>query len=227
MVKTIRWQCVGLLLGVMLTGCVGPQGPRWIVTQLWEGSGTQQTQKFWVNGTPWRVLYRPSGKGVFQVGLYDADGAFLRLLAEQDELMPGGVTIREPGRRYLAVTGVDTRWKITVEQYLSTIEEWQLTETVRQTRFNLAKLGTWAGRDTDQDYEIEVPTGSWQARYSNLGAGTVQITVRDQDGNVVMALNMESPSEGEGWIHQNGRFTMHVTATDAKWKVDVYNEQPE
>jgi len=197
------------------------------VTHAWEGSGTQQTQKFWVNGTPWRVVYRPSGKGVFQIGLYDADGAFLRLLTEQRDPMPGSVTVHESGRRFLAVTGVTTHWKITVEQRLSTIGEWQLTETVRQTHFNLAKLGTWVGRDVDQDYEIEVPTGSWQAHYTSLGAGTVQITIRDQDGNVVMASSMAGQSEGEGWIHQNGRFTMHVAATDAKWKVDVYNEQPE
>lgn len=224
MAWTIRWQCVGLLLGVMLTGCISTQGPRWIVTQAWEGSGTQQTQKFWVNGTPWRVLYRPSGKGMFHLALYDADGTFLRLLTEQEQLTPGAATVHGPGRRYLAVTGVDTHWKITVEQRLSTIEEWQLTETVRKTRFDLAKLGTWAGRDAERDYEIEVPWGSWQARYRNLGTGTVQITIRDQVGDVVMASNMTGPSEGEGWVHQNGRFTMHVSASDAKWKVDVYNE---
>ena len=175
-----------------------------------------------VNGIRWRLVHRHKGDGIFQVGVYDVGGKFLDMAADLREPVAGSKVLPGRGRRYLAINGVDAEWTVTVEQYLSIIEEWQLTQEARKPPPALEKLGTWFGEDTDADYEVEVPAGSWKIVHSNSGGGMLQVSVRDPKGYLMLAANTTDPGQSDSWIHQSGTFRMKIRAVRFSWKVDVF-----
>ena len=162
---------------------------------------------------------------MFQIGVYDADGTFLDTAASLPEPMSGRRTLTglDRGQRYLAITGFDTRWTVTVEQRLSFFEEWQLLQSMRQPSPELAKLGTWTGDEVDTSYEFTVPAGRWEVTHSNVGGGFLQILIQNEEGIVALATYSTATESGVSWGHQPGKFTMQVKA-DKTWQVDVYFE---
>jgi hypothetical protein len=215
-----------LLLMVAAAGPVLAQAPRWVVTNRWQGGGSQQTEMFWVNGDAWRVRYQPSGKGLFQIALYDAQGKFLDMVTDQNRGTPlaGSDSLRGRGQRYLGITGVDTRWEITVEQRLSVVEEWHLRQLLQQPQSQLLKVGLWTGGDGQNEFTFTVPSRSWQIRHCQSGDGLLQIVVEDETGFVALAANEVRAAEGSSWVHKAGTFTMRVNADRVDWKVEVLCE---
>ena len=219
--RMVNWAVSAAVLAVTWAARVHAAESRWVETQSWSGTGTRQTELFLVNGIRWRLVHRHKGDGIFQVGVYDAQGSFLDMAADLREPVSSSKVLPGRGHRYLAINGVDTEWTVTVEQYLSIIEEWQLTEERRKPPPAYEKLGTWFGADTDVDYEIQVPAGSWKILHSHSGAGMLQISVRDQKGFVMLAANTTDAGQSESWIHQSGTFRMRIRAVKCQWKVDV------
>lgn len=215
-----------LLLVSMGAAPLRAQAPRWVVTNRWQGAGSQQTEMFWVNGDAWRVRYRPNGKGLFQVVVYDPQGKFADMVANENRAFPvaGSTTLHGRGQRYLGVTGVDTSWEITVEQYVTVIEEWHLRQLLQQPRPQMLKVGLWTGSDGKSDYTFTVPAGSWQIRHSHSGNGLLQITVEDEAGFVALGANEVRAAEGSCWVHKAGTFTMRINADHVDWKVEVLCE---
>ena len=222
----VNWVVSALALGLAGASRGQAAESRWVETLSWSGTGTQQTELFLVNGIRWRIVHKHKGDGIFQVGVYDAKGTFLDMAADLREPLSSSKVLPGRGRRYLAINGVDTEWAVTVEQYLSIIEEWQLTEEARKPPPSYEKLGTWFGADTDVDYEVQVPSGSWKIVHSNSGGGMLQISVRDGKGFVMLAANTTDAGQSESWVHQSGTFRMRMRAVKCRWKVDVlYRER--
>ncbi len=219
---------VGLgVLAAALTGMpLRAQAPRWVVTHRWVGFGSQQTEMFWVNGSAWRVRYRPAGRGLFQVAVYDAQGRLVDMVANQtdDRLFAGARKLEGRGKRYLGITGLDTTWEVTVEQLVSVVEEWYLRQLLQQPPPRLLKLGVWTGTDGESEYTFSVPSPSWQIRHSHGGDGLLQIIVTDSEGFVALGANEVRATEGVCWVHKPGTFTMRVKADGVQWKVEVFCE---
>lgn len=223
-----RTRLVGLTL-VLFMAAAGPllaQAPRWVVTQRWQGFGSQQTEMFWVNGDAWRVRYRPSGKGLFQIVVYDAQGKLVDTAANESDLVPvaGSSTLHGRGQRYLGITGLDSSWEISVEQHVTVVEEWHLRQLLQQPRPQLLKVGLWTGSDGESEYTFTVPSRSWQIRHCHSGDGLLQIRITDAAGSVALGANEVRAAEGSSWVHQAGTFTMRVNADHVDWKVDVLCE---
>jgi hypothetical protein len=223
-----RTPLIGLLLLLCVVGA-GPlraQAPRWVVTNRWQGFGSQQTEMFWVNGDAWRIRYRPSGKGFFQIVAYDAQGKYIDTVTNQNLDVPGAgsTSLRGRGQRYLGISGVDTTWEIILEQRVSVIEEWHLRQLLQQPWPQLLKIGLWTGSDGQSEYTFTVPSRSWQVRHSHSGEGRLQIMVADEAGFVVLGANEVRSAEGKGWVHKAGTFTLRVNAEQAEWKVEVLCE---
>jgi hypothetical protein len=119
---------------------------------------------------------------------------------------------------------VDTSWDVTVEQYVTVIDEWHLRQLLQQPRPQLLKIGLWTGGDGQSEYTFTVPSRSWQIRHGHSGDGLLQITVEDTAGFVALAANEIRAAEGSCWVHQAGTFTMRVNADRVDWKVEVLCE---
>lgn len=215
-----------VLLLVASPGPLLAQAARWVVTNRWQGYGSQQTEMFWVNSETWRVRYRPAGKGLFQISVYDGQGALVDVATNQNREapLPGSAGMKGRGQRYLGITGVDTTWEITVEQRVTVIEEWHLRQLLQQPRPQMLKVGIWTGRAGDSEYTFTVPSRSWQVRHSHSGDGLLQIKIDDAEGFVAFGANEVRATEGTSWVHKAGTFTMHVRAGTVDWRVEVLCE---
>jgi len=219
-----RVSVLPIVLCCILGGVVLRAGDRrWVKTGEWSGTGTCQTRIFRIYGSKWRVRHRHQGNGLFQIGVYDAGGGLLDMAANLRQPVSGVHTLTGRGDRYLAINGIETSWEVTVEQYLSILEEWQLREAAKQPKPTLRKIAVWFGEDTDADYAVTLPvTGSWKIVHSNTGAGMLQIMVRNRAGLVALAANSSDPGERTSWIHGSGDFTVHITAVKTHWKVEIF-----
>ncbi len=212
------------LVFLLVSGSAMAQKARWVTTHSWSGVGSKQTEMFWLNAGKWRVRYKPRGSGIFQVCIYDEQGELLEIAADMRRPLAGYKTFRTRGKRYLAITGVDVKWTVTIEQRMSVIEEWQLTQVMRQQPPTLRKLGTWTG-DKDAQYEFTVPHGSWKLVYNNSKDGFLQVLIRSDEGMAALAANTSSKGQDESWVHTSGKFTMEVKSAETNWEVDVFCEQ--
>jgi len=203
------------------------QKARWVETHSWSGVGSKQTEMFRTNGAKWRIRYKPRGAGLFQVAVYDEQSQIqdVAVSMKGGEMVSGHKTFRGRGLRYLAITGVDASWRVAVEQRLSVIEEWQLVQIMREPQPELFKVGSWTGEETEAEYEVTIPRGSWKIVHSNTGGGFLQVLVRDDDGVAAVAANTTEAGEDVSWVHRAGKFTMAVKADNTSWKVDVLGEQ--
>ncbi|MBN2451537.1 MAG: hypothetical protein JXR77_14195 [Lentisphaeria bacterium] len=218
-------EAVFLVLLAVAAAAMG-QEARWVITNRWEGMGSQQTEIFWVNGSDWRVRYRPKGKGIFQIAVYDQASDLIDLAASQtrSSLTSGSADLHGRGARYLAITGVDSSWEVTVEQHVTTIEEWHLTQLLKQARPRLLKVGIWTGEAGAAEYTFHVPADHWQIRHGHSGDGLLQIVVEDADGFVALAANEITAKTGSSWVHKAGTFTLRIRAENIAWTVEVLAE---
>ncbi len=225
MTKSLFRNAIVVFVILVTVRAATAQKARWVETHSWSGLGTKQTEVFWVNGDKWRIRYSPHGTGIFQIGVYDKTGQLLDMAADQDAPLKGTAVLTERGSRYLTITGIGTKWDVRVEQFLSVIEEWQLTQLMRQPSTPLVKLGTWTGETIDAEYEFTVPAGRWKVVHSNSGGGFLQIIIEDQNNFVALAANTSDASEDFSWVHRPGKFVMKIIAANTSWKVDVFCEQ--
>ena len=223
----LRWLRFASIVLALGCGKVIAQAPRWVITNRWLGTGSQHTEKFLVNGAEWRVRCRSTGKGIFQIAVYDGDSSLLDMVANQTHPTPskGYTNLQGRGLRYLGITGMETTWEVTVEQRLSAIEEWHITQMLRQPRLRLLKVGIWTGADGPSEYTFTVPSDSWVIRYSHSGEGLLQIVVEDAEGFVALAANQLGAASGQSWVHHPGTFTMRVVSKGLDWKVEVLGEE--
>ena len=223
-----RLWLAGLVTLLLAAGATSLQAqtPRWVVTQRWQGFGSQQTEMFWVNADQWRVRYRPKGKGLFQIAVYDAQGALVDMATNQIHGRPlkGWYDLRGRGQRYLGISGLGTTWEVTVEQYLTVIEEWHIRQLLLQPPPQLLKVGIWTGGAGRSEFTITVPSRSWQIRHAHSGDGLLQIQIDDADGFVAFGANEVRASEGSSWVHKAGTFTMRVHAGAVDWRVEILCE---
>ncbi len=198
---------------------------KWVTTHRWQGAGTRQTEMFWVNGRRWRVRHRHKGPGLFQIMVYDAQGHLLDVAANQTEPIPGVKTMEGRGYRFLAINGVNTQWEVTVQQYMTLAEQWQWHELSRKPGPRLRRYAVWTGEDVDTDYTITIPRGSWKIIYDSRGTGVLQVSVRKKGSDrAVLAVNAGGVARASSWVHAAGTFTVHVTAMQTHWKIEIFGQ---
>jgi hypothetical protein len=181
-----------------------------------------QTEVFPVTGSAWKVIYTHDGPGRFEISVHDAQGNLIRRTINSSEPIKGVSNLKGPGNFYLLISGHVPSWKVTVKQYVSTIEEWNLRQLGQQRTPVLRKLGTWNGEDTDSTYQFTVPEGSWRIVYGNSGGGVFELGVNDGEGNSVLTAAVTEPGESAAWVHKAGPFSLHVKATGTAWKVEAF-----
>ncbi len=213
-----------LLLALLLPAAAPAQEPVWLETHSWKGSGTARTEIFWANTSRWRIRYRPRGKGLFQISVYNVKGELVDVAANQAEPLRGMAYMKEKGEFFLAITGADTEWEVSIEQFVNMAEEWQLRQRAKLPPPAMWKIATWTGGAGRQEYDIDVPHGSWQIVHSNHGPGLLQIQVFDQKGDLAVAANNALPGSGLSWLHTPGRAKVAINAVDTAWKIEVFCE---
>lgn len=231
MMEKITRYCVGLFWLLSFCCCtLRAQRPRWVETESWSGNGALQTESFWIYGEKWRVGYRPRGRGSFHISAYDLNGEFLETVTDQAvNPLRGRRTLEGRGERHLGITGMGTSWNVTVQQYLSVIEEWQLLQLRKQPPGVLEKVGDWTGEDTDEEHPLAISGGSWLISFSNEGEGVLQVSLErdvgdEQVAESILAVHTEEPGVGSSWIHKSGTFRMRINAVDTKWALSVMSE---
>jgi hypothetical protein len=203
------------------------QEPRWVQTHCWSGVGSCQTQLFWANGSKWRIVYEPQGKKLFTIRLFNRAGELLHRVANPVFPHSGSAAVSGKGEYFLEITALDeTRWTVSIEQYLSVIEEWQLLQIMRQPQPQFSKLGTWTGEAVEAQHTLTVPQPRWKLVYAHSGVGTLRFVVRDERGEEVAAGCADQQTQkGVCWVHRSGKFVMDLKAVDTSWKVDVFAEE--
>lgn len=211
---------------VLFFPAVRGQDARWVKTHSWSGYGTKQTEMFWVAGSRWRLRYYPSGEGLFQIAVYDEANELLDFATDQNRPFPlrGFASLKGSGRRYLGITGINTSWRVVVEQYVTRIEEWHLLQLLGQPSEPLVKIGTWTGEEGSAKYTFRIPEGSWQIVCTQSDPGLLQVEVTDTEGFVALAANGTLPGESVSWVHKAGTFTIRVVSDAPAWQIDVLAE---
>jgi len=220
-------------LAFLLLACApraSAQKTRWVETGSWMGLGTMMTDTFLVVGDRWRVRYIPRGKGPFKIVVRDEKGAELTTVANQQQsAVRGWRTFKnDSGLRHLHVVAETASWEVVVEQSLTIVQEWQLVQWTRDSKPKLAKIGAWAGTDTDAEYELRVPSAKWSLIFACDGAGSLRVTLRDAEDNELLDTTLAGKSRNMSWVHSPGDYKLRIWARDIGWTVDAVEvvEQP-
>jgi hypothetical protein len=217
---------LGLL--ALLFVCAIPlqaQQARWVSTYSWQGKGNQQTPIFFVTADKWRLVYHPKGKGPFGIVLNRESGHDPVVVTNQKGTVvyAGRRAYTKGGRRYLAITAPQAEWDISVEQYLTPIQEWHLVQLSKKETPQLARLATWTGETGDDEFEIRIPRGSWKLFTHVEGEGKLNVAVSPlaEDGETLELQDLTA-GDGGSWVHQSGSFRVRTRATpNCAWKLDV------
>jgi hypothetical protein len=199
---------------------------RWLETNTWTGYGARTTDVFRVNADKWRLTFRNLSSDPLRVDLYACDGQLLKTVFNVEAPFRGHKAIKGfKGDLYLVISGVQARWEVTVEQYLTTVQEWKLQEILRTPRKPPRKLGVWHGTAGAYTYEIEVPRGSWRLAYEVKGKHgriRVRVTPLSEGAPVPPVFSQFNQGMQHGWVHQAGKFRLEVEAiAGTEWRVEA------
>jgi len=212
-----------LLLGPLATA----QQARWMETQSWSGRGTSCTAFFLLDAHKCRVRYAPAGKGPFRIEMIDEDGNLVRTLTDQGATRPlrGRKTLSERGRYYLRIVAPGNDWTVRIQQYVSIIEEWHLSQLAKRPPDGWVQLGTWTGGAGEHTYELEFPCSSWQAACTVEGESSSDIGIFDAAGQTWFFAVVAPNTEAAAWIHAAGSFNLVVNSGKATWRVNVFGRE--
>jgi len=222
---------IAILALAVLGSLAGPafgQRSRWVQTDEWSGTDSRTTPLFHVNGARWRLLYRASRSRTLAFRVHTASG---ELLEEGTRVVRGPFrgTKRLTGRGhyYLEVSTTDNDWSMVLEQFLTTIEEWQLMQERKAPPAPLTKLASWYGEAGRHQHEFEVPAANWKLIYKTTGEGIFELNVAGAANNAFPGFNVlrTAAGRGETWGHQAGPFTLDIEADGTTWLVEVFYEE--
>lgn len=221
--RTQYWAMTAVVLLVWSCDAFA-QRPRWVETHRWEGRGTRTTPLAHINGTKWRVRYRIADGKPLDLAVYRKDGRQLDRPVEPLRHPHGWLQFGpEKGYVYLHLAGGEAAWRVSVEQYLTTIEEWDLIQEFEAGMPPLRKYGIWFGNQTGAAYDIELPPTRWRLRARNRGTGPLQLRITDLAAPKQPVLTQVVAAEGtyETWVHRGGHFKLETNGAQAEWELAV------
>lgn len=193
----------------------------WVETFSWQGFGTLFSEQFQIFGKEWRIRYKTLNNGPLSIILHDLDTKKPTSVLSRK----GGRTLGydqykfTPGEKYLFIQGSLGGWRVSVEQYLDRVEEWNYLKYVKQ-KAALEKRAAWAGESPREISHIA--ESSWKFEFEQIGDGLLQIQVFDATGGMLFdSLTSKAGNKGGGWIYDPGKYTIKITTSDVSWCVYV------
>ena len=211
--------CLGVFFLIFGLSC-GAQviQQHWVETFAWQGFGTAYTGKFEVFGARWRVRYRTLNPGPLNVTLYDVNEAKSQLLVNRPgkRHTMGSKQFRHSfGEKFLFVEGSMGGWRVSVEEYVDSVEEWKHKRWVNDQPA-LERMAVWAGTgEREFTYEAD---GAWKLEYEQRDDGLMRIQAFNHAGELVFdSFSSKSGLQSGGWIHAAGNYTVKITTRDVTW----------
>ena len=219
MKTTLRMAALAWLL-VMTPFLLGQvRTTSWVRTFSSSGNGIAQTDTFALAAGKWRIHYRPNGRGPFSVILRDtASGLNKRLTNQIGPNVVSGSTSGSDSIKsaYLVVQGSDEGWQVWVEHYMDMVDEWNFRQS-QTPRKSMERLGSWTGEANEQTVTVQVAAPHWRFSHEQLGPGRLRLDVFDATGQCLLRTCTAGGGLREAWIHQNGEFTVRISAIDTPW----------
>lgn len=191
----------------------------WVETYSWQGFGTVSTDLFQIFGKEWRVRYKTLNNGPLSVTLHDLDNdkATVVMSRSAGRILGFEQYKFTPGEKFLHILGSLGGWRVSIEQYVDSVEEWNYLRYVKQ-KPALEKLASWAG-ESSREFNYQADK-AWRLEFEQLSDGLLQVQVLDATGKLAYdSLTSKSGVKGEGWIHTPGTFTVKVSTSDVAWRL--------
>ena len=196
---------------------------RWVDTHIFSGVGTVQTGpiRFW--NTKWRIIYKPAGSSPFEI--------YLLNLNTQERLK---VTSQKSGKlkssqmggsgamtaASLIVNGGENGWRVTIQQYLDRIEEWEYLKQ-RDIEKRLNPFGGWSGEEGDHEYTFDMPAGCARLTAFQKSDGYLRVDIIDPEGNVVVHSVSTEKGKQETWFYEKKQYQVKVSAVKTNWALTI------
>ena len=118
---------------------------RWVDTYVFSGTGSSQTapMRFW--DTKWRVVYKAVGAPPFELYLLNLNThEQLKVTNQKGGKLKNGQTAGSGSMAAasLIVNGGENGWRVTVQQYLDRVEEWEFVQQ-KDWKSRLNPLGSF------------------------------------------------------------------------------------
>ena len=223
--KTKWWLLAAAAGWIAMFGTVASaQAPRWVEANTWKGFGTRQTETFFVNGESWVIKHKHNGNGIFQISLYDDKGKLLDVPVNLSSSIPGIAYLKGRGARFLQISA-ESDWEVTVDQFVTKVEEWNLVQAARSYPRPEKKQAVWTGEAGTETFSFTTPKGNWKVIATAESGGNLRVQVKDSGGLIECDLrNNQEAGSSESWGHKAGTFSLTVTAQNTAWKVELLGE---
>ena len=191
----------------------------WVETYSWQGFGTLSTDPFQVFGKEWRIRYKTLNNGPLSVTLHhlDNDKATTVVSRKNGRTLGFEQYKFSPGEKFLFVQGSLGGWRVSVEQYVDSVEEWNYLRYVKQ-KPSLEKRAAWSGEASREISHLSDRV--WRLEFEQVGDGLLQIQVFDATGTMIYdSLTSKAGNKGGGWIYAPGTYSIKITTSDVAWCV--------
>jgi hypothetical protein len=197
----------------------------WIETYSWQGFGTLSTNRFQVFGKEWRIRYKTLNNGPLSVTLHELDSEKATIVMSRRAGRTLGFEQYKftPGEKFLFIQGSLGGWRVSVEQYVDSVEEWNYLRYVKQ-KPSLEKRASWADENSREiSYAVDSP---WKLEFEQISDGLLQVQVLDATGGALYdSMTSKAGNKGEGWIYAPGKYAIKVTTSDVVWRVHAFTAE--
>ncbi len=213
------------LLGVFVF-CIGVGAQviqkHWVETYNWQGFGTLSTEQFQIFGKEWRIRYKTLNNGPLSVTLHDRANEKATLVVSRRNGRTLGFEQYKftPGEKFLFVQGSLGGWRVSVEQYVDSVEEWNYLRYTKQ-KPAMEKRAAWAGESSREISHVADQV--WKLAFEQISDGLLQVQVFDATGTMIYdSLTSKAGNKGEGWIYAPGTYSIKIITSDVAWCVYAF-----
>ena len=196
----------------------------WVETYVWQGYGAISTSRFQVFGKEWRIRYKTLSNGPLSVTLHELDNDKATIVVSRRAGRTLGFEQYKltPGEKFLFIQGSVGGWRVAIEQYVDSVEEWNYLRYVKQ-KPNLEKRASWADENSREvSYVVDSP---WKIEFEQISDGLLQVQVLNATGSILYdSMTGKAGNKGEGWIYAPGKYNIKVTTSDVAWRVHAFVE---
>ena len=196
---------------------------RWVDTYVFSGTGSSQTapMRFW--DTKWRVVYKAVGAPPFELYLLNLNThEQLKVTTQKSGKLKSSQTTGSGSMAAasLIVNGGENGWRVTIQQYLDRVEEWEFVQQ-KDWKSRLNPLGSWSGEQGDHEFMFTIPAGCARVRTVQQGGGYVRIDIIDPEGRTLIHSVSTQPGEQETWLYEPKTYKVKVSAIQASWNLHI------
>ncbi|MBP5674674.1 MAG: hypothetical protein K5787_10880 [Lentisphaeria bacterium] len=196
---------------------------RWVDTNVYSGTGTVQTGPFRLWDTKWRIVYKPSGSSPFEIYLLNLSTQERQKVTKQKNgklksgQMGGSGNMAAAS---LVIDGGENGWRVTVQQYLDRIEEWEYLKQ-KDIEKRLNPFGGWSGEEGDHEYTFEMPAGCARLTAHQKEDGYLRVDIIDPEGNTVVRSISSTKGKQETWFYEKRQYQVKVSAVKTNWALTI------